>query len=290
MKRIDFDADHAARLFAEGKSISAIAAEVGTSRKAVRDALAKQGIETGNKAPRKLSLNSEEIVSRYSSGESELAIAKSLSVPRSSVRRVILESGITPRGGSEANTIRMERIGPEGRMALVENAHKSIRGRGKSESFSVRGAKGRERAGWVWGSGEALLADWLKQRGFRPVPQQAINRYNIDLGIFPLAVEIYTAARNPANNPALRKRREYILDAGWSVIEIWVTKRNMLTEFVVDHVVSCFEEAQRLPPGRGQYWMVGGGGQRITPRGGYRYDAPLVPSSVRALNSPSLDH
>jgi hypothetical protein len=79
-------------------------------------------------AANRMDLPTGEIVTRYISGESELALARAYSVTRAVIARRLREAGITRRSGSEASRLRMARMTPEERKDLARAANEAARG------------------------------------------------------------------------------------------------------------------------------------------------------------------
>jgi hypothetical protein len=77
---------------------------------------------------KKVSLPDAEIVSRYASGESELALSRLYKVQTGTIRRRLIEAGVEIRNGSAANILRFAKMTYEQRCELTSAAHVAVRG------------------------------------------------------------------------------------------------------------------------------------------------------------------
>ena len=110
--------------------------------------------------------NLDNLLSRYTAGESENTLADEAGVNRWTFRQRILKAGITPRSQSEAEKAKWARMTTDQRASQVKDAHSACRGRYISpEELAVR-AKGRE-GSLVYSVApeEIILGNWMKQAG-----------------------------------------------------------------------------------------------------------------------------
>ena len=96
------------------------------------------------------------------------------------------------------------------------------------------------------GEGESQLAQMLLDRGLKFVRQHPVERYNIDLALGNLAVEVHRPDRHPFH-PRSRElaRCENLLRLGWNVIYVW-TRGEEITDLAADEIVSFYEVSR--PP------------------------------------------
>lgn len=282
MKRIPLDTDNLIRRYLSGEAINAIAKDMQCSNKSIRNRLAEANIPLRGTPPRRPDIPVQDIVTRYQAGESELAISLALGLNRQTITRHLTRAGIQRRGVSEANLIRMQSMSDEERQELTKAAHEAVRGKKLTKAQSIRNAKIRE----IWhnqrGTFEVELESWLADRGHVLTPQFAVDRYNIDLAIPPVAVEVHWRSHNPVTLPATKERIEYLTNRGWSVIYVWVTRTQVLDERAADQVASLIELSRRDPSTRGQYWVVRSRGELSATGRTDDDDWPIVSTPKRA--------
>jgi len=202
---------------------------------------------------------------RYTSGESENSLAKSLNVDRQVIRRHLLESGITPRNQSQAEAVKWRRMTIEQRRRQYAAAHAMARGREISHAERCRRAKARENSlTYNVSPAEIELSHWLTDMDIPVTHNLAIGTYSCDLGIASIAVEIWGGNWHP--KAAETERTKYILDSGYSILIIRVDRRTPLTRAVCQHVITLLELACANPAAPRQYWMIRGNGELIFKR------------------------
>lgn len=177
----------------------------------------------------------QEAVDAYVAGESVLSVAARHNVSRQVVMRHLRLAGITPRNGHEAGLIRASRLTPleRKRQALAANAAK--RGKVEPEEQRERVALAREANGAGIGPTERIILQWLTDAGIEAKPQKAIGRFNADLAIDSLAVEVLGGGWH-SSKKAHPRRTAYLLDHGWRVLFLWTEKRHAPTPAVVDAI------------------------------------------------------
>ena len=90
----------------------------------------------------------------------------------------------------------------------------------------------------------------LTAGGLAPAIQIACGTYNLDIAVHPVAVEIHGGAWHGygTHGAGAIQRSRYILDAGWTLIVIWVNeRRHPLSAAAADYVVALREESERDP-------------------------------------------
>jgi very-short-patch-repair endonuclease len=180
---------------------------------------------------------SPEIIRRYIAGESELSIANNLALSRNVVARRLATAYIPRRNGSEANRLRFRDYRQRG--IATRQAHLSM-GRGETEFCSM-----------------------LEARGYNPIRQLVVGRYNLDLVIPSVAVEVHWRSDHPFRRLFDRERVKYITNLGWHMIFVWVDASHPLTENAAENVVAFAQIAQRNPPGIGNYRVIRGTGEIV---------------------------
>ena len=206
-------------------------------------------------------LDVNDLVNRYLAGESEKALADSLGVSRTVIRRRLIETDTPIRGRSEAETLKWARMSETERARQVTAAHMASRGRTASTRERIRIAATVETN---WRShitpDEDRLLGWLEARGVDVVPQQQVHVYNCDLGTFPVAVEVFGGNYHwmGRHKARLSERFRCFFDAGWHVLVVHVTANHPLSESAANHIVTYLESARRNPSARREYRMIRG--------------------------------
>jgi hypothetical protein len=142
--------------------------------------------------PRKLNLpnNINAIFAKlHSDGQTVQSIAAEYGICRQSVQsRIILAGGII-RGIKDAQKLRMSKTTPEYRQQITKAAHDAVRGTKYTEERHIKMAS----HGRIIGFGEFELADEFIKRGYAIEAQKPCGKYNIDIAIHSIAVEILAA-------------------------------------------------------------------------------------------------
>jgi len=251
------------RLYDQGIGTSTIARQYRISKSTMLKWLHQQGFAFRPPGWRYNDLSAI-IVELYRSGLSEKAVSERLGIERTVVRRRLLEAGITPRNRSESMYLRMSQTSPDERQRLTAAAHAAVRGKARSEEELCARALRRERTHEEVGKGERIVAQWLTDRGCTVTMQKAVGRYNLDLAIPPVAVEIHAQARHPVQALDSRKRMKYLTDRGWHVLHIWVSiRRFLIAEAAADDVVAFFQRSKRDESIPGAYRVIRGSGEFV---------------------------
>jgi very-short-patch-repair endonuclease len=107
---------------------------------------------------------------------------------------------------------------------------------------------------------ERELAVMLRERDIEVIPQQAVGPYNVDLGTFPIAVEVWGGAWHFSRDHT--ERFHYLLDRGWAVVIVYTDKiRSPLGPGAADYIAALIEICRTAPPPAGQYWVIRGSGE-----------------------------
>lgn len=210
--------------------------------------------------------NLDNLLDRYIAGESENSLAKEAGVCRSTFRSRLLENGINPRGQSEAESVKWERMSAEQRKQQVAAAHEAARGREVPfEELCLRAKMREGNMAYNVSKSEVKLGRWLKELGINVIHNFAVGPYNCDIGTGAIIVEVWGGNWHP--KPIDVKRTKYILDAGFSVLIIDIDKHRFPISYIVtEYVVTLDKLARSNPAGRRQYWMIRGNGELIFKR------------------------
>jgi len=234
-------------------------------------------------------LDLDNAIQRYLAGESINQLARQLGVGRRMLDTAIRGAGIKIRSMSEACQARSDRFTVQEKRAYAAAAQKVRRGKANGVVMGERRAHTIERLGKA-NRDEALLAFWLAKRGYIATLHKAIGIYNVDLGFEELriAVEINGTAHLPffatrQGDPLVRL--EYILNAGWSIIEIVVyPTRYNLREIATDHIITFLQQACCKETTRGEHRVITGRGEPLPCTSYNSNNWPLIRNAIR------LDH
>lgn len=282
--------DHAAELYAAGKSFKEAATEVGLHPESVRIFLKRRGIEARPRASRpahnRIDPPDSDFIDQYISGVSEKELAASYGVSRPVMSRWLGEAGVKRRSIKEANALRMASLSDDQRQRIVMAAHAAVRGKRQTERHREKIALARERVGYggQTSPGTDRLANLLTERSLEHVREKAVGRYNVDIALsaYPVAVEVLGGNWHAAK-PIHAKRTPYILDRGWHLLFVWNTKRCEIGAKAADYIVAFAEETRINPPSIGQYRVIRGDGQLIAAGQADDEDFTLVPPPVTDL-------
>jgi len=270
-RKVDFpDFDDVRKLYREGASISQLARRLGIAYGTFYGWARRNGLclRPQSETVRLARADSHAGIAAgairlYRDGLSEKAVAERFSVDRNVIRRLSLRANVKPRGRSESMCLRMSQTSADERRRLASAAHSAVRGRARSESELAVRALRRERTQEKIGDGERLFANWLAARGSTTSLQKAVGRYNIDVALPPVAVEIHVTSQNPLKRVQTRERIKYLADRGWHVLYVWVSKRHFLSEAAADDAVAFRKRAQCDPSPIGQYRVIRGSGELV---------------------------
>lgn len=186
----------------------------------------------------------QEAVDAYVAGESALSIARRYGVSRRVVGRHLDRAGVERRGRSAAGFVRASRLTPIERQLQARAAHAAKRGKREPEEQRERVALAREKARTSMSDIELQITAHLWADDIDVVPQKAVGRYNIDLAIGDLAVEVLGGAWHTSKRHA--DRTAFLLDQGWRVLFLWLDKRHAPTLSAVDAIRIAMRSKARV--------------------------------------------
>jgi len=198
------------------------------------------------------------IVSLYVSGWSENQIALRFHRSRRYIRKRLVDSNVHIRNQSEAEALKWSQMSPDQRKKQLEAAHKATLGRKVSWLAKCKHAKTIEKRPSNFSQNELILQDMLLRRGITTIHQKAIGAYNCDLAAEPVAVEVWGGHWHffGKHKAILKKRLRYILNRGWFVYIVPVTKSFPLTESVADDLAAYIKRIRRNKPSVCEYRVV----------------------------------
>jgi very-short-patch-repair endonuclease len=232
----------------------------------------------------------DDLVRRYTGGESEQALAKSFGVDRGTIRARLLKAGVQRRGSSESAYLRMAHLSPEERARNADAAHDAVRGTTWTDERLALKAQTIERQGADWAGAspaERVLADMLRGAGLTVINQKAAGPYNVDVATGSVAVEILGGSWHRSKHHGERLR--YLLDAGWDVIYIWVIDGSCpLTAGAAEYVIAHCQFRDRHPAAPRCYRVIRGSGEFVAEGSADRDDIPdIIPFSDRPDVAPA---
>lgn len=215
----------------------------------------------------------DSLVKMYVDGVSEKKLSNIFKFSRTGIRPILIAAGVDIRGRSDANRLKMSQMTPEQRRANVAAAHAARHAKGEdpasTEKRIISRAIGNQLKTWQVGGMKGVVFEMLRGRGLDPVPQYPVRGYNIDLALPPVAVEIHTAVNHPLADKRNRKRTIYLLNAGWSVLYVWIDpKRSAFTNDGAQEVVTFVDAMRRDEPHPRQYRVIRGNGDLVSTGGG----------------------
>lgn len=200
-------------------------------------------------------------VELYKAGMSALKVFQRTGVDRGALTRELKKRGIPVRSRSEAGKVRAQRMTADERKRQAAAANAAMRGVPAVEERLVKAAKTKERTRYSQSDGEKLLVGWLAD--LDPVSQKAVGRYNVDVAVAPVAVEVLGGEWHGYKRHHAT-RTKYIADAGWALLFVWNTANYPLTRSAAHYVREFVEEASVNPTLIGEYRVIRGDGQLVT--------------------------
>lgn len=195
-------------------------------------------------------------------GHSTNSIAKLIGSSRGMILTIMDELGIAKFDVSEGNRRAAAMMTEAERCGRAAAAHEAIRKIGRHTPTQATHSRRKQVSLDYVGVGESDLAEKLTAKGLHPVPQAAVEGYNIDLLCDHLAVEVHNYTSRPANTTQIATRIAKLLSRGISVIYVQTGPRcPVITEAAVNQVVAFYQETGSDPSPAGKYRVVRGDGQ-----------------------------
>lgn len=203
------------------------------------------------------------LIGLYVGGMSAKALAKHFNVSRQVICLRLRENNIPIRNRSESMYVRMAQTSLEERKRLAKKAQEARRGSPDSAAALRKKAIAAEKYLYKAGEFEPECFEYLCDAGFDPIPQKAVNKYNIDIAVGNVAVEIHVSTCNPLTKEYSRNKVIYLTNNGWNVIFVWISYRRnkILSRRACEDVVSFIKHSQANPSFVGQYRVIRGTGK-----------------------------
>ena len=209
--------------------------------------------------------NFDDIAERYIAGESGVSIAREFGIHSVTLYKHLERAGIPRRSFSAATSLWLAQETRDQQIARLTPAWTARRSSHVPTSTLKRRARTFQttQTGHI-SADEVLIKNWLLDEGLQPIPQFAIDRFNIDLALLPIAVEILSDKASPMSRRPDRRKVEYLTNRGTWVLYIWITKRFPADrQAVVSNVIAFREMAQADPSPVGKYRVIRGSGELV---------------------------
>lgn len=257
------DEDDIVQLYAGGLSAKKVAERLSTSVTRVLRVAGERGL------PRHTSWDVRPLweppdlaafLATFDGGASVKRMSVLYGISRSVIGRVLVSAGRCPRPRGDAERLKWSQMTKGVRKQQVAAAHAAVRGRKKSKDFLETQASARAFFLHTAAKNEFLLAEWLREEGLEARLQAPVGKYNVDLLLAPVAVEIHWSAYlRQSGAYGDRERIFSILDAGWHLLVIREHPKP-LTRAAADHAIAWTQELRAHPSALRQYRVINGAG------------------------------
>jgi transposase len=173
-----------------------------------------------------------ELISLYAEGQSAKSLGTRYGVSPSTIRKELRKQGVQLRSHLDAMGI-----------AIPGWRGKSIPQKVREKIASTK----QERLSHI-SAGEQELTRLLNERGVTGlIPQQAVGRYNIDVGAKPVAIEVFGGGWHSAGAHRRRttSRYRFLLEHGWAVLVIWcIAEFKHISKEAADYAAAYIAEVR----------------------------------------------
>lgn len=209
--------------------------------------------------------NFSNAVERYISGVGTQELSEEHRVGQGRLKEAFIQCGVPVRNRSSAMKQRWRNSSIEERHHLVDAAHEAAKGRKRTPEESYKRARsmavGKRNNGSFVGRFEEFFITELTSRGFDVISQEVVSSYNVDVGLFPVAVEIHVAANHPYTDKRLRKRTKKLLEAGRSVLYVWITNAHPPSMIAIDEIIGFRKFVKSDKSSLSKHRVIRGSGQ-----------------------------
>jgi hypothetical protein len=106
------------------------------------------------------------------------------------------------------------------------------------------------------------LISELKNRGFNSIQQKAFKRYNFDIAIGNVAVEIHVATTQPNSTINNFSKLTEVTNCGWNIYYIWINPRKkVFSDVIYNDLIRFINFSQSDPTFIGHYRVIRGSGE-----------------------------
>lgn len=273
---LNVNTDDAIRLYQSGKSLTQIAEQLNVSATTIARRMASAGYEfrrtnaeIGAIIRRRKYGDISSAIARYVAGSTMQDVCREFKLPRRHLEKEIVAAGEKLRTQAQSLGLRYTRMSIAERRSITARANIAVRGKKASPARQERRARTNELTLQLASRADLILCVWLAQRGVKLVPQKALGPYNLDIAIEELrvAVEVngpwhYFSGRADAE----KKRRKYLLDSGWRLIEVTLATKSgrpwkFLRPACADKIIALLDAFRTGESVRCEDCVIGGDGQ-----------------------------
>lgn len=274
-KAPDINVENAIQAYLSGESAKKIAPYYGICAKRLTAILKERGLlrdksqryaiagkKNGKIRHKTLDLPDDEIAKRYLSGETEQTLAKEFGVNRYAISTSLRFTNTPRRSLSDNYTLKSSKIPLKERKPVFNDHPGPYK---KTLEQRIKAAKEWEQKAKNWrvphaSTSEIILFNLLVGKGMDIILQQAVGPYNIDLGTFPVAVEVWGGAWHFSKDHTERFR--YLFDNGWHLIIVYADpKLSPISIGAADYIVTFFEHTCLDPTTPREYRVIWGNGE-----------------------------
>jgi very-short-patch-repair endonuclease len=276
-KRVVFDINDAIRMYEAGESSIEIAKTLGCHAVTIIRKLREAGVAIRKpwESARlfyQAQTDLSDAVRLYAEGEDLKSLCAQFGIGPHRMESALVLAGVHRRTSGQSLRIRYSRMSEAERAVITRQANIAKRGRPASQKALELRAKTYESTLQAASRADLILGMWLNQRGIQLTPQKAIGPYNVDIAIHEPAVAVevngywhYLSHRISSDD----KRREYILDSGWMMIEVRLDSFTAspwkhLRPTCADKIVSLLDSVRVNVATRGKHWVIGGDGESLS--------------------------
>ena len=225
----------------------------------------------------------------YENGENVLQMSKVYGASRRVINSCLDDLGLERPTVSATNRSRFQAMTDEQRKEVTATARKIMRSSARAQySMELKAKRDQASLRYV-GKFEREMAERLDGRELEVIPQYAWGRYNFDLFVNGVAVEIHSGAARPFYNSSNFQKTIEAVCAGISIMYIWMRPVRSVTDIAVENVIAFIDESSRNPPTLGQHRVVRSNGEVDQISSEYLDDFALVAARYHALKSGDID-
>lgn len=262
LRRFPLNVNDTVNLYLSGVSVTSIARDNHCSVKAILNCLNREGVymngrDWKNYLFRKTGLMPADLLAMYNSGLWKNEIASKIGISEGAVGKYLSYLGVPLADNKSQATKRIhERGGKNWSKAVTYSAHNAVKGMKRTEESLIQRANTLESIGRFGSTMERVLFDMLAERGICAIPQKAFSKYNIDLMVGNVAVEITGRNRKPQDIPEIKKKIKLLLDSGFSMIWLWANTSFPIRDSAADYIASYCESVCLDPSIIGEYRVI----------------------------------
>lgn len=276
--------DDLIRAYLSGESANALSKRFKISRRTVLRGLRGQGIPVRGVKTTDSIITDDELIAAYGRGESSKSIARRYGLHDGQLRKRMRRIGVEIRNISEAAMARYIGTDDAYRKAITRAAHDAVRGMPQSPERLAARAMHRQQTRRYVGRDEMDVVGRLAARGVEATPQLAVGPYNLDIGTESVAVEIWRHAGHPGTRAENRRRSEYLLGSGWSVLYVEITRNHPIGDACIDEVLAFLNLVRGFPSGRREYRVIRSDGHLLSRLAFEANDVPRIPAPEDAVD------